>query len=192
MDDQGAIVAGLFLKSGVAVVPVGAALAHREGVVEALPRFDAMKAYPRHPVHGGRQHDTVPVEGGVLGELIGYPQAQLIAFAPVQGRPRQAAVDGGGETFHTGEIHALVADAQIEARAGQFRDGNRSGRRRQHAAAREGRAGGGEPGDEAAPRQPYPVIRQQRLHGRAPGAYWAARARISSYTPAPSASSCQT
>src|SRR6266700_3071750 len=45
------IYSGLFLECGMAVVPVGAALMHREAVDEGLAGRDAGKAQSRHAVH---------------------------------------------------------------------------------------------------------------------------------------------
>ena len=62
-DDQRAVQSGLFLKAGVTVIPVGAALVDIELVGKGLARGDAVKAEPRYAVHLRGQNDAVPVDG---------------------------------------------------------------------------------------------------------------------------------
>src|SRR3546814_8290402 len=57
VDDDRAVEAGLLLESGMAVIPVGAALAHVEAVVVRLAAADAVETDARHAVHVRRQQD---------------------------------------------------------------------------------------------------------------------------------------
>src|SRR3546814_10040650 len=66
VDDDRAVEAGLLLESGMAVIPVGAALAHVEAVVVRLAAADAVETDARHAVHVRRQQDAVPVDRGVV------------------------------------------------------------------------------------------------------------------------------
>src|SRR3546814_6822630 len=50
----------------MAVIPVGAALAHVEAVVVRLAAADAVETDARHAVHVRRQQDAVPVDRGVV------------------------------------------------------------------------------------------------------------------------------
>ena len=61
IDDQCAVKPSLFLVQRMAVVPVGAGLAHLELVVVMLARVDAVEADAGHAIHVGRQQDAVPM-----------------------------------------------------------------------------------------------------------------------------------
>src|SRR3970282_1672701 len=63
VDDDRAVHPGLFLESGMGVIPIGAALSHREAVHERLAGRDTAIADPRHAIHLERQAQTVPGYG---------------------------------------------------------------------------------------------------------------------------------
>src|SRR5262249_23710061 len=95
LDDDRPVDTGLFLESGVAVVPVGPVLPHREAIDESLARRDAGEAEARPPVHRrGRAH-AVPVDRARLAQAIGDGERHGIAFTPAQDRSRDLAVDAG-------------------------------------------------------------------------------------------------
>ncbi len=161
VDQQRAVQAGLLLEHRMAVVPVGAGLAHGEAVQPGLARRDAVEAHARHAVHVGGQHDAVPVHrGGHVGHAIGHAHADGVAFLPAQDRRRQRAVDGDGRAGAAGEVDGGLADGEVETAAGQLRGGGEAaGRQRAGGEGRarpRGKAGGdatqGEPLDEAAAR----------------------------------------
>ncbi|MNS44263.1 hypothetical protein D3C72_767030 [compost metagenome] len=84
VDDDGAVQAGLFLKARVAVIPVGAALAHGETVGERLAGVDAVKAQAWHAVHVGRQKNAVPMNGRLFAQPVRDVQRDRVAFLPAQ------------------------------------------------------------------------------------------------------------
>ena len=63
LDDQSAVHPRHFLKTGMAVVPVGAALAQLKTVGKGFAWGDAFEADTWHTVHLIRQQDAVPVNG---------------------------------------------------------------------------------------------------------------------------------
>src|SRR5215831_13103916 len=80
-DDDRPVYARLFLEAGMAVIPVGAALAHREPVDEAFAGRDAAEAKARHAVHWRRCAHAMPVDRARLAQAIGDGQRHGIAFA---------------------------------------------------------------------------------------------------------------
>jgi len=64
----------------MAVVPVGARLHDRELVDERLARLDAGEAYARHAIHVEGQDQAVPVDRGVLVQIVGHRDAGDLAF----------------------------------------------------------------------------------------------------------------
>ena len=65
VDDQRAVQAGLFLETGMAVIPVRTRLAQVETVAIGFARADAVETHARHAVHVRRQQDAVPVDRGL-------------------------------------------------------------------------------------------------------------------------------
>src|SRR5216683_2080178 len=61
IDNECAILSGLFLEPAVAVIPVGAALADRKTIDEGLAGRDSRKAQTGHSVHVRRNTDSMPV-----------------------------------------------------------------------------------------------------------------------------------
>src|SRR3546814_18822795 len=59
-DLQRPVKTGLLLETGMAVVPVGAALHDVEAVMVGLAAVDAVEAQPGHAVHVRRPQDAVP------------------------------------------------------------------------------------------------------------------------------------
>ena len=129
-DHDRAVHAQRFLQAGMRVVPVGAGLAHLEGVQPAFARADAVEAQPRHAVHVGRQQDAVPVQRGVLAQTVAHAQAHRVAFAPAQHRRGQRTVDGLRPGVAAGEVHRPAPDLQREIGAAQFGHVRRTRRRR--------------------------------------------------------------
>ncbi len=66
INDNRPIMAQLFLKARVAVVPVGAVLFDRKTVLKRFAGHDAGKADARNAVHLVRQNQTMPVNGCCL------------------------------------------------------------------------------------------------------------------------------
>ena len=73
VNNQRAVMTGLFLTGGMAVIPVGAVLFNRETVGERFAGFDTRETHARHAVHAGRQQQSVPVNRSVFLETIGDP-----------------------------------------------------------------------------------------------------------------------
>ncbi|MNM52373.1 hypothetical protein D3C81_634510 [compost metagenome] len=119
VDHQRAVDAGLFLKPRMAVIPVGAVLAHGELVDVHAARLDALEAQPRHAVHVGRQQDAVPVNGGAVLESVAHPQRYRVAFTPAQQWAGDAAVDGHRGAWAAAEVDRGFADEQVEFITGQ-------------------------------------------------------------------------
>src|SRR3546814_5904937 len=98
-DLQRPVKTGLLLETGMAVVPVGAALHDVEAVMVGLAAVDAVEAQPGHAVHVRRQQDAVPVDrrlvamDGTGGQGIADPQVDGRALAPAQQRRRHGSVD---------------------------------------------------------------------------------------------------
>ncbi len=65
--DQRTIGAGLFLKSGMAVIPVGACLLHRVMIFVSFTGLDAVEIHAWYSIHAKWHQNTVPVDGSVLG-----------------------------------------------------------------------------------------------------------------------------
>ena len=135
LDDDGAVQAGLFLEAGVAVIPVGAALAHVETVGVGLAGIDARKAQARHAVHVGGQQDAVPVDGALLVQPVGDVQRDRVALAPAQQRRGNLAVHRGADAGRAREIDRRFADFQMEFGAAQFGRLSRGLRQRRAPAA---------------------------------------------------------
>ena len=121
VNDDGTIQAGLFLKAGVAVVPIGAVLYHRELVGERFPRFDAIERQAGNAIHLIGQQQAVPVNRAGFRQQVGDLQRDGVAFAPAQGRPGDAAVDGGSRSGLAGEVHIGAAQGQVKGVTAQFR-----------------------------------------------------------------------
>ena len=85
-DDDGAVEAGLFLKSGVTVIPVGATLSDLEPVGKGFSRSDAFEVVGdvRHPVHGAWQDNAVPMDGCALGQFVSHAQGDGVTLFPAQ------------------------------------------------------------------------------------------------------------
>src|SRR5690606_21874462 len=126
LDHQRPVEAGLLLETGVAVVPVGAALYDVEAVLVSLAAVDAVEAESRHAVHVGWQQDAVPVDrclvamDGAWRQGIADPQVDGSALAPAQQRCRNRAVDRDGRTRGAGEVHRRLADGQVELGARKY------------------------------------------------------------------------
>jgi len=125
IDDQRPVHAALFLEAGVAVVPVGAALANIELVQVALAAADAIEAETGHTIHVRRQQDAVPVDRrGVTvdrawGQVVADPQLHPRAFAPAQDRCGHRTVDGDGGPRLARVVDRGLAHAQVKLRAGE-------------------------------------------------------------------------
>jgi len=119
LDDDRTVQAGLLLETGVAVVPVGAALLEREAVGEGFAGLDAGVVEARHAVHLERQQDAVPMDRARHGQMVGNTQGHGVALAPSQQGSRDGAVDGGRHARAAGDVDGCLADREIELRAGQ-------------------------------------------------------------------------
>ena len=73
LDHERAIEPLLFLKSRMAVIPVGAALPDGKLIGEGLARRDAMEGQTRNAVHWIGQNDAVPMDRGRFGKAVGDP-----------------------------------------------------------------------------------------------------------------------
>ena len=94
-DDHRAILAGLFLRRRMGVVPIGAVLADRECVGEGLAGLDAGKGVEtRGTILGRRHQQAVPVDRGGFRQPVGHPHRFGFALGEVQHRAGHTAVDG--------------------------------------------------------------------------------------------------
>ena len=87
---------------GVRVVHEGAALRGSELVDESLARLDVRLGQPADAVHTVRQQHAVPMDGRVLGQLVGDEDANLVALDAFDGRPRRLAVVAPQMRLHAG------------------------------------------------------------------------------------------
>ncbi len=117
VDDQRPGVAELLLQAGVAVVPVGAVLAHREAVGEGLAGGDAGEADAGHAILVGRQDQAMPVDGRRLIEQVGHPEYGILALLEADHRPGALAVDGVGPRRLTIDLKRRATDGQRHLRA---------------------------------------------------------------------------
>ncbi len=141
LDDQRAVMAGLFLQAGMGMIPVGARLLHRKAVGECFARTDAGKGHARHAVHLKRHQDAMPVDGRIRVQPVGDPQCDLVALAPAQKRRRQLAIDGDGVAGTAVDDHGAAVYGKVEL--GSCRH-LRTGRIVGRAAARPGRQQAGQ------------------------------------------------
>jgi len=89
LDHDSPVHAGLLLQAGMAVVPIGAALAELEAVGEGLARRDRSKSVEsRRAVHVAVEQQPVPVDRGRFLETVGGLDGHFFAFAPAQRRRR--------------------------------------------------------------------------------------------------------
>ena len=73
INDNRTISTGLFLKTGMAVIPVGAALIDIKFVTKSFSWFNAaeMVAYAWHAIHCARQDHSMPVNRTIHGHVVG-------------------------------------------------------------------------------------------------------------------------
>src|SRR3546814_9486327 len=74
----------LRLKSRVAMIPVGARLNDRKFIDEGLVWPDARKAHARHTVELKGHQQAVPVERGVLIQMVGHGETHLLVGSDEQ------------------------------------------------------------------------------------------------------------
>ena len=100
---------------GVRVVHEGARVLHLELVDEGLADRDVRLRQPADAVHAVRQQDAVPVDRGVLGQLVGDEDAHLVAFDALDRRPRRLAVVAPQVRRHAGrELAAHRLGDEVE------------------------------------------------------------------------------
>ena len=92
---------------GMRVVHEGPALHEIELVDEGLAGRDAGWVRPVDAVHAARQDHAVPVDGGVLGQLVGDEDAHAVAFDGLDGGARRLAVIAPQIGSHAGRHLAL-------------------------------------------------------------------------------------
>ena len=98
----------------MAVIPERAVLPHVELIGKGFTRSYAVKTDAGYAIHAGRQNHSVPVNGGVVCEMITDTQGYAIALPPAQGRPRYGAVNYRRGPFPASEIDLPVTDVEIE------------------------------------------------------------------------------
>ena len=113
LDDQRAVDPLLLLVAHMAVVPVSAALQHREAVGEGLARLDAREFQAGHSVHVVGQDDAVPVHARHLGQFVADVDGDDVALAPAQHRPGHAAVDGVGPGRDAGLVNRSAGQGEV-------------------------------------------------------------------------------
>ncbi len=114
LDDQRTVVTLLFLQPGVTVVPVGPRLNDRELIDERLARLDAREAYARYAVHVEGQDQPVPVDRGVLVQIVGDRDAGDLAFLQANEWARHRPVDGDGVPLAPVDRPLCMADPQLD------------------------------------------------------------------------------
>src|SRR6516225_419113 len=83
-DDNRTVVPRLLLEMAVAMIPVGSALPDRKVVDEGLTWIDSPETQTRDPIYGARRPHTVPVNRGLLLELVGDGDRHRVALTPAQ------------------------------------------------------------------------------------------------------------
>ena len=76
----------------VRVVHESPAFPDREFVDEGLARLDVRLRQSADAIHAVRHQHAVPMDGCVLGQLVGDEDADLVALDAFDGRPRRLAV----------------------------------------------------------------------------------------------------
>ena len=87
---------------GVRVIHEGSAVLHHELVGEGLTGFDMRLSQAAHTIHAVRRPDAVPVNRGVLRQLVGNEDAYPVAFDAFDGRPGALAVVAPEVRLHAG------------------------------------------------------------------------------------------
>src|SRR6185437_9956305 len=87
---------------GVRVVHESAAALDLELVDEGLPRRDVRLRHPADAIHAVREQHAVPMDCGVLGQLIGDEDPHLVALDHLNGRARRLAVIAPKPRGHAG------------------------------------------------------------------------------------------
>src|SRR3546814_6967674 len=103
-DLQRPVKTGLLLETGMAVVPVGAALHDVDAVMVGLAAVDAVEAQTGHAVHVRRQQDAVPVDRRLVA--MDGTGGQGLADAQVDGRALPPAPQSTDE--HTFGLQSLT------------------------------------------------------------------------------------
>ena len=111
LDDQRPVEAApdLLVAALVRVVPVGAGIGDVERVDEGLARCDRPLGQMRHAVHGVRHAQAVPVDGGLLGELVLDRDLDVLALAQPDLRARDRAVVGPDRGLGMGRADEMRA-----------------------------------------------------------------------------------
>ena len=112
----------------MAVIPVGARLAHGEFVGEGLARPDPRKADARHAVILERHQQPMPVHRAVDIERIGDIEANSIAFGQADQRSRHAAVDRDTRAAPPLDDAMAAADREIDLRPAHLVEAGRNAR----------------------------------------------------------------
>ena len=118
------------LQVRVAVIPVGAGLDDREGVGEGLARLDPVEADRRHAVLLIRQDQAMPVDRGVLVEIVGDVERHLFAFREPQHRPRRRAVEADPGAFEVAGVDFDPIDDDVIFPGGRLAGEDRGGQGR--------------------------------------------------------------
>jgi len=105
--------ANLLLQPGMAVVPVGAGLAHRKIDFEGLAGIDAGKGDAGHAVHLERQQNAVPVDRGRLVEMVVHPQVGVLSFPEFDDRAGRGVIERDSGCPAAGDIDRLAADMDV-------------------------------------------------------------------------------
>ena len=121
VNHDGAINSGLFLKAGMAVIPVGATLFHGKAIGKGFAGGDAIEGQSRHAVHLEGQQNAVPVYGAGFRQQVGHLEGDGVTFFPAQGRAGNAAINGGGRAGLTGDIDVGSAQRQVKSITGEGR-----------------------------------------------------------------------
>ena len=118
IDNERAILSGLFLEPAVAVIPIGAALADWKAVDESFARRDSGEAQAGYAVHICGDPDSVPVNRGRRFQAVRDGKGHGVAFPPSQGWSRNGTVNSSGVCGTPGEIHRNLLGKEVEVVAG--------------------------------------------------------------------------
>lgn len=121
IDDDRAIMPHLLLQAGMAVIPVSARLADRKAVGKAAARRNAGEADAGHAIHLERQQQAVPVDRGLLVQIVDDGERRVLPFAEAQQRRRHRAVDADRMLRLAVDRHHLMRDVERDVRAGERR-----------------------------------------------------------------------
>ena len=112
-----AVMAELFLKTRMGVVPIGPVLRHLELILEGFARSYARKAESGHAVHVEWHKQPMPVDRRILLEAVRHVERDIIAFPKAQEWTWQGPVDSCCHSVSTIDAHRKPVNVEVKPRA---------------------------------------------------------------------------